>query len=233
MPGLTTDLLVSMDDKYLYFANWLQGDLRQYDVSDPSNPRLAGQVWCGGLLGKSQELNGRKLDDGPQMLQLSLDGRQLYVTNLLYSSWDNQFYPKLAEEGLCLLQIDCDTDNGGMKINENFYVGFGKEPAGPARAHEMRYPGGDVTLDIWAKAGRPGSTPTCWLACRSPANNLDALAEGRQGSPRLNALGVAEFPKDERLFGSSASGPGQAVGNLPRAPYWHPLWVRKAHSWAF
>jgi selenium-binding protein 1 len=42
-----------------------------------------------------------------------------------------------------------DTENGGMKINEDFYVDFGREPAGPARAHEMRYPGGDVTSDIW------------------------------------------------------------------------------------
>jgi selenium-binding protein 1 len=50
---------------------------------------------------------------------------------------------------LALLQIDCDTEQGGMKINEDFYVDFGKEPAGPARAHEMRYPGGDVTSDIW------------------------------------------------------------------------------------
>jgi methanethiol oxidase len=149
MPGLITDLLVSMDDRFLYFSNWLHGDLRQYDVSDPSNPKLTGQVWCGGLLGKSQEVAGRKLDGGPQMLQLSLDGKRLYVTNSLYSSWDNQFYPKLAEEGSYLLQIDCDTENGGMKINENFYVDFGREPAGPARAHEMRYPGGDVTSDIW------------------------------------------------------------------------------------
>jgi selenium-binding protein 1 len=149
MPGLITDLLVSMDDRFLYFSNWLHGDLRQYDVSDPSNPKLTGQVWCGGLLGKSQEVAGRKLDGGPQMLQLSLDGKRLYVTNSLYSSWDNQFYPKLAEEGSYLLRIDCDTENGGMKINENFYVDFGREPAGPARAHEMRYPGGDVTSDIW------------------------------------------------------------------------------------
>ncbi len=127
----------------------IRGDLRQYDVSDPSNPRLTGQVWCGGQLGKSQEVAGRKLEGGPQMLQLSLDGKRLYVTNSLYSSWDNQFYPKMAEEGSYLLQIDCDTEQGGMKINEDFYVDFGKEPAGPARAHEMRYPGGDVTSDIW------------------------------------------------------------------------------------
>ena len=31
------------------------------------------------------------------MLQLSLDGKRLYVTNSLYSSWDNQFYPKMAK----------------------------------------------------------------------------------------------------------------------------------------
>jgi selenium-binding protein 1 len=48
-----------------------------------------------------------------------------------------------------MLQIDCDTTSGGLKINENFYVDFSKEPGGPARAHEMRYPGGDCTSDIW------------------------------------------------------------------------------------
>jgi len=149
LPGLITDILISMDDRFLYFSNWLHGDLRQYDISEPSTPRLTGQVSCGGLLGKSGEVRGRKLDGGPQMLQLSLDGKRLYVTNSLYSSWDNQFYPKLAEEGSYMLQLDCDTENGGMKINEDFYVNFGQEPAGPARAHEMRYPGGDVTSDIW------------------------------------------------------------------------------------
>ena len=35
VPGLITDLVLSMDDRYLYFSNWLHGDLRQYDVSDP------------------------------------------------------------------------------------------------------------------------------------------------------------------------------------------------------
>ena len=28
MPGLVTDVLISMDDKYLYFSNWLHGDIR-------------------------------------------------------------------------------------------------------------------------------------------------------------------------------------------------------------
>lgn len=149
VPGLITDLLLSMDDRWLYFANWLHGDLRQYDVSDPARPKLTGQVWLGGVIGHKSDAPGRQLTGGPQMLQLSLDGRRLYVTNSLFSSWDNQFYPAIAKQGSSMLQLDCDTEQGGMKINERFFVDFGKEPAGPARAHEMRFPGGDCTSDIW------------------------------------------------------------------------------------
>ena len=149
MPSLITDLLISMDDRYLYFANWLHGDIRQYDISDPSHPKLTGQVWCGGLTGKAGEVKGKKLIGGPQMIQLSLDGKRLYVTSSLFSTWDNQFYPDMAKAGSFMLQIDCDSEKGGLAINQNFLVDFGKEPGGPARAHEMRYPGGDCTSDIW------------------------------------------------------------------------------------
>jgi methanethiol oxidase len=149
LPPLITDILVSMDDRYLYFSNWLHGDLRQYDISDPSKPRLTGQVWIGGLLGKGKEVNGQAIAGGPQMLQLSLDGKRLYCTTSLLSAWDNQFYPDFDELGSVLLQIDCDTEQGGLRINPDLLVDFRKEPRGPARAHEMRYPGGDCTSDIW------------------------------------------------------------------------------------
>ncbi len=148
VPGLITDLLVSMDDKFLYFSNWLHGDLRQYDISDPAEPKLTGQLWLGGVIGRSGKFRDRDFVGGPQMLQLSLDGRRLYVTNSLYSSWDNEFYPEMAKAGSSLMRIDCDPA-GGMKLNEDFYVDFGQEPGGPARAHEMRFPGGDCTSDIW------------------------------------------------------------------------------------
>lgn len=149
VPGLVTDWLISMDDRFMYLSNWLHGDIRQYDISDPSNPKQIGQVWCGGVLGKAPTVKGQKLAGGPQMIQLSLDGKRLYVTNSLFSVWDNQFYPDIAKQGSYLLQIDCDTEKGGLTINEDFYVDFGKEAKGPARAHEMRYPGGDCTSDIW------------------------------------------------------------------------------------
>ncbi len=58
VPGLITDLVLSMDDRWLYFSNWLHGDLRQYDVSDPANPKLTGQVWLGGVIGKADPVNG-------------------------------------------------------------------------------------------------------------------------------------------------------------------------------
>ena len=144
VPGLITDLVVSMDDRFLYFSNWLHGDLRQYDVSDPANPRLTGRLWLGGLLGKPSDA-GRELNGGPQMLQLSLDGRRLYVTNSLYSTWDNQFYPELRS---WLLRVNCDPA-GGMAVDPDFFVDFHDRPDGPARAHEVRLQGGDCTTEIF------------------------------------------------------------------------------------
>lgn len=149
LPPLITDILISLDDRFMYFSNWLHGDLRQYDISEPARPRLVGQLWIGVMLGKGMDIGGRMIAGGPQMLQLSLDGKRLYTTTSLLSSWDNTFYPGMDGEGSCMLQIDCDTNKGGLSLNPDFFVDFGKEPRGPARAHEMRYPGGDCTSDIW------------------------------------------------------------------------------------
>ncbi len=149
VPGLITVILISMDDRFLYLSNWLHGDIRQYDISNPSKPVLTGQVWMGGLLGRAPQVNGRDIAGGPQMIQLSLDGKRLYVTTSLFSTWDNQFYPDIRHKGGCMLMIDCDTEAGGLSINPDFFVDFGKEPNGPSRCHETRYPGGDCTSDIF------------------------------------------------------------------------------------
>jgi methanethiol oxidase len=71
------------------------------------------------------------------------------VTTSLFSSWDNQFYLEMAKRGSDLLQVDCDTQNGGLTLNEQCHVDFGQEPHGSARAHEIRFPNGDSTSDIW------------------------------------------------------------------------------------
>jgi selenium-binding protein 1 len=149
VPGVISVILISMDDRFLYFCNWLHGDIRQYDITDPHNPKLTGQVWMGGLLGRAPVVNGHRITGGPQMIQLSLDGRRLYVTTSLFSTWDNQFYPEIRENGGCMVMVNCNTEGGGMEIDKGFFVDFGKEPNGPARCHETRYPGGDCTSDIW------------------------------------------------------------------------------------
>uniref|UniRef100_A0A2D4GUS6 Methanethiol oxidase n=2 Tax=Micrurus corallinus TaxID=54390 RepID=A0A2D4GUS6_MICCO len=166
MPGLITDILISLDDRFLYFSNWLHGDIRQYDISNRLKPKLVGQVFLGGSIVKGGPvkviddpeldcqpdpfvIKGKRVQGAPQMIQLSLDGKRLYVSTSLYSGWDKQFYPDMVKEGSVMLQIDVDSKKGGLKVNKKFLVDFGKEPNGPALAHEIRYPGGDTTSDIW------------------------------------------------------------------------------------
>ena len=79
------------------------------------------------------------------MLQLSFDGRRLYVTNSLYSTWDNQFYPELRS---WLLKVDVAED-GSMSVDPDFFVDFHDRPEGPARAHEVRLQGGDSTSEVF------------------------------------------------------------------------------------
>ncbi|XP_054707119.1 methanethiol oxidase-like [Uloborus diversus] len=164
MPGLITDILISLDDRFLYVSNWLHGDVRQYDISDTLNPRCVGQIFLGGSLCKNEKVEviedtemqeqpvrptvrGSLVRGGPQMLQLSLDGERLYVTNSLFSAWDEQFYPENIEKGSMMVLLHVDKVNGGLSLDQNFIVDFGV--AGNILAHEMRFPGGDCTSDIW------------------------------------------------------------------------------------
>ncbi|XP_023246608.1 selenium-binding protein 1-A-like [Copidosoma floridanum] len=166
MSGLVTDIIISLDDKYLYFSNWLHGDVRQYDITDRANPKLTGQVFVGGsCLSDSQVrviedkelseqpkpvfIKGRKLDGAPQMLQLSLDGKRLYVTTSIFKPWDRQFYPEHMKNGSVMMKLDVDVEKGGIKLDENFLIDFGTDKNDVLLAHEMRYPGGDCTSDIW------------------------------------------------------------------------------------
>ncbi len=148
VPGLITDLVLSMDDRDLFFSNWLHGDLRHYDVSDPEHPTLRSQVWLGGLLGRDgghPKASG-PLSGGPQMLQTSLDGKRVYVSNSLYSTWDNQFYPDING---WLTRLVRDEETGSYGLDESFYVDFSKLDTGGARPHEIHLPHGDCTTEIF------------------------------------------------------------------------------------
>ena len=66
-------------------------------------------------LTKSQRrsLTNRISPGGAQMVQLSLDGKRLYVSTSLFSSWDKQFYPDMGKHGAQLIQLDVDTETLG------------------------------------------------------------------------------------------------------------------------
>lgn len=55
----------------------------------------------------------------------------------------------MVKTGGFIVRVDVDNVNGGLKLNESFFVDFGNEPYGPTLPHEMRYPGGDCSSDIW------------------------------------------------------------------------------------
>lgn len=50
--GIMTDILISLDDRFLYFSNWAHGDIRQYNITDPEHPKLVGQIFLGGSIVK-------------------------------------------------------------------------------------------------------------------------------------------------------------------------------------
>ena len=94
VPPLITDIALSVDDKTLLVSCWGTGELKRYDVSDPHSPRETGSVHLGGIVRRAGHPAAGQLNGGPQMVEMSRDGKRVYLTNSLYASWDAQFYPE-------------------------------------------------------------------------------------------------------------------------------------------
>src|SRR5436190_1081173 len=140
VPPLVTDIDLSMDDRFLYVSCWGTGEMRQYDVSDPRKPKLAGSVHIGGIARRTPHPNGKAYAGGPQLVEISRDGKRVYWTNSLYSTWDNQFYP----DGVPGIEVMANANpNGGLALAKDYWVSF---PDG-YRAHQIRLEGGDCSTD--------------------------------------------------------------------------------------
>ena len=140
VPPLIADINLSLDDRFLYVSCWGTGEIRQYDVSDPWHPRLTGSVRLGGIVRHAPHPASGALNGGPQMVEVSRDGRRVYFTNGLYRAWDEQFYP----EGIRGWMVKCDVGpNGGLTLDPEFFL-----PSEPGyRAHQIRLQGGDSSSD--------------------------------------------------------------------------------------
>jgi len=142
VPPLLTDINLSLDDKFLYASCWGTGEMRQYDVSDPDNPKLTGSVRIGGIVKRSPHPASGPVNGGPQMVEVSRDGRRVYFTNSLYGAVDPQFYP----EGISGWMAKADAGpNGGLKLDPEFFLPFDEG----YRPHQIRLEGGDSSSDAF------------------------------------------------------------------------------------
>jgi selenium-binding protein 1 len=143
VPPLVTDIDLSVDDRFLYVSCWGTGDLLQYDVSDPFAPKLVGKVRIGGIVSRATHpaANGH-LNGGPQMVEISRDGKRVYFTNSLYGAVDPQFYPEGIDGWMVKLDVD---PGGGIAFDPKFFVEWPKSH----RPHQIRLEGGDSSSDSY------------------------------------------------------------------------------------
>jgi selenium-binding protein 1 len=79
------------------------------------------------------------------MVEVSRDGRRVYVTNSLYGVWDDIFYPDGV--GAWAAKLDADPRAGGMAVVGRFFPN-GDDFRG-LRVHQTRLQAGDASSDSY------------------------------------------------------------------------------------
>lgn len=111
--SIPTDMRISEDDRYLYITLFGTHEIHQYDITNPAKPKLVSSVVPG---------------PSPQMIHNSHDGKRMYTSNSLLSTWDyvHEMYVRLIHIG-----------PDGLKVDPFFNVNFNNLPTGPARPHDI------------------------------------------------------------------------------------------------
>jgi selenium-binding protein 1 len=143
VPPLVTDINLSLDDRFLYVSCWGTGELQQYDVSDPFNPKLVTTIQIGGIVNRTSHpaAGGRPLNGAPQMVEISRDGRRVYFTNSLYAAWDEQFYPDGVRGWMAKADL---TPDDRLTLDDRFFLEFDG-----LRPHQVHLEGGDASSDSY------------------------------------------------------------------------------------
>ena len=143
VPPLVTDIDLSVDDRFLYVSCFGTGQMLQYDVSDPFHPKQVGSVHIGGIVRRAAHPKDptRKLSGGPQMVEVSRDGKRVYFTNSLYAAWDEQFYPDGVGNWMVKLDV---APQGGIQLDPKFFF-----ETNDYRLHQVRLEGGDASSDSY------------------------------------------------------------------------------------
>ncbi len=148
VPPLVSDIVLSLDDRFLFVSCWGTGELKAFDVSDPFHPKETGSIRIGGIVDRAAHPvdPARRLNGGPQMVEASRDCKRLYFTNGLYNTWDDQFYPDGIEGWMVKADVG---DDGSIALDPKFFVDFSGDGR---RAHQIRLSGGDSSSDSYCFA---------------------------------------------------------------------------------
>lgn len=143
VPPLVTDIALSVDDQRLYVSCWGTGEIKQYDVSDPYKPVELGSLRVGGVVRQDAHPAEPSLPlrGGPQMVEVSRDGRRVYLTNSLYGAWDDQFYPDGVGAWMAKIDTDSFTFDSRFFLHGDAFRGL--------RPHQVRLQGGDASSDSY------------------------------------------------------------------------------------
>jgi hypothetical protein len=181
------ETIVTPSGWFLYVSCWGTGEMKQFDVSDPANPKQVGSVRLGGIVDRAAHpaKADMPLAGGPQMVEVSRDGRRVYFTNSLYGSWDDQFYPDGV--GAWMAKLDVGPD-GGLSID-----GASSRTATPRRARtataDDRIGGGDpgarrrLDGDPAGTFARPAGVPGSSAEARARHRASPLPFNGRRGQP--------------------------------------------------
>ena len=134
-----------------FYPDGIRGWMAKLDVGAEGgitfDPKLVGSVHIGGIVRRAPHPSdpAKPLNGAPQMVEVSRDGRRVYLTNSLYSPWDAQFYPDGLKGWMAKLDVGVD---GGMAFDPRFFPELGEG----MRPHQVRLQGGDASSDSFCFA---------------------------------------------------------------------------------
>lgn len=122
-PTLPGSIMITNDDKHIWWQGIADGTTRLIDVSDPFQPK---------------EIYSKKIGSQVNMGSTSWDGKRLYYTSSALSKWDRN--DEHAEQYLRAYSWD------GKELTETFSIDFIAEGLG--RAHQMRFGAHSLYSDV-------------------------------------------------------------------------------------
>jgi len=131
------------------------------------------------------------------MVEISRDGRRVYLTNGLYSTWDDQLYPDLLEGWKVLISAD---PKGGIELDPNFFL-HTVEMALGSEQHYLLFQPPPTELDV--RLSPHLSSPVDLIHFRAVVSSrMDTMVTGLADHDCFSFLAEHERRPGRRLFPS-------------------------------